>query len=205
MIVKKNKKLIIALVVGLLVVIAGTIAARAFFTATDEVSNEITVADPKVTVIEDPEDGPYEWGSNTKQVQLRNDSENMDGYVRCMIFPTVTNADGNIENVGTSGFSEPIGNSVFFGDIELVLHPSWRYLWVYKDGYFYYQNKLSTGSVTSPLLNGVKLKDGADKTKYKDLTVNIEVSADIIQPEAITKDNAWEAVKITSGGSLVLR
>lgn len=205
MIVKKNKKLIIALVVGLLVVIAGTIAARAFFTATDEVSNEITVADPKVTVIEDPEDGPYEWGSNTKQVQLRNDSENMDGYVRCMIFPTVTNADGNIENVGTSGFSEPIGNSMFFGDIELVLHPSWRYLWVYKDGYFYYQNKLSTGSVTSPLLNGVKLKDGADKTKYKDLTVNIEVSADIIQPEAITKDNAWEAVKITSGGSLVLR
>lgn len=205
MTVMKNKKLIIALVVSLLVVIAGTIAASAFFTATDDVSNEFTVADPKVTVVENPEDGPYEWGSNTKQVQLRNDSENMDGYVRCMIFPTVKNADGNIENVGTSGFSEPIGNSVFFGDIELVLHPSWRYLWVYKDGYFYYQNKLSTGSVTSPLLNGVKLKDGADKTKYKDLTVNIEVSADIIQPEAITKDNAWETVKITSGGSLVLR
>ena len=205
MTVKNNTKLIIALAVGLLIVIAGTIAASAFFTATDEVSNEFTVADPKVTVIENPEDGPYDWGDDTKQIRLRNDSENMDGYVRCMIFPTVKNANGNIENAATSGFSEPVGNSVYFGDIELVLHPSWRSFWVYKDGYFYFQNKLSTGSMTSPLLNGVKLKDGTDKTAYKDLTINIEVSADIIQPEAITKDNAWEAVKITSGGSLVLK
>ncbi len=205
MAVRKNKKLIIALVVGLLIVIVGAIAANAFFTATDEVSNEFTVAEPKVTVIENPEKGPYEWGDDTKQIRLRNDSENMDGYVRCMIFPTVKNADGNIENIATSGFSEPVGNSVFFGDIELVLHPSWRYLWVYKDGYFYYHNKLNTGNMTSPLLNGVKLKDDADKAEYKDLTVSIEVSADIIQPEAITKDNAWEAVKITSGGSLDLR
>ena len=205
MAVMKNKKVIIAIVVGLLVAVVGTIAASAFFTATDDVSNEFTVADPKVTVVEDPEDGPYEWGSDTKQVQFRNDSENMDGYVRCMIFTTIKNADGNIENIGTSGFSEPVGNSVYFGDIELVLHPSWRYLWVYKDGYFYYQSKLKTGSMTSPLLTGVKLKDGADKTAYKDLTVNIEVSADIIQPEAITKDNAWEDVTIQSNGLLALK
>lgn len=205
MAVMRNRNIVIALVMGLLVAIAGTIAASAFFTATDDVSNKFTVADPKVTVVENHENDPYEWGSDTKQVQLRNDSKNMDGYVRCMIFPTVKNADGNIENLGTSEFSDPVVNSVYFGDIELVLNPSWSRFWIYKNGYFYYKDKLKTGSITTPLLNGVKLKDGTDKTKYKDLTVNIEVSADIIQPEAITKDNAWEDVTINSNCILALK
>ncbi len=205
MTVNRNKKIVIALVVGLLVAIAGTIVASAFFTATDDVSNEFTVADPKVTVIENPENGPYEWGSDTKQVLLKNDSKDMDGYVRCMIFPTVKNADGNIENLSTSGFSEPMENSVYFGNIELVLNPSWSRFWIYKDGYFYYKDKLKTGSITTPLLNGVKMRNGADKSVFKNLTINIEVSADIIQPEAIIKDNAWEDVTIDSNGILALK
>lgn len=205
MAVMKNKKIVIALVVGLLAAVAGMITAGAFFTSSDDVSNKFTVADPKVTVVENPEDNPYEWGSDTKQVQLRNDSENMDGYVRCTVFPVITNADGNIENLGTSGFSEPVGNSVYFGDIELILHDDWSENWIYSGGYFYYKHKLMTGSETSLLLNGVDLKDGANKTKYKDLTVNIEVSADIIQPEAIAKDNAWKYVTIKSNGLLALK
>lgn len=205
MAVMKNKKIVIALVVGLLATVAGMITAGAFFTSSDDVSNKFTVADPKVTVVENPEDSPYEWGSDTKQVQLRNDSENMDGYVRCTVFPVITNADGNIENLGTSGFSEPVGNSVYFGDIELILSGDWSENWIYSGGYFYYKHKLTTGSETSLLLNGVDLKDGADKTKYKDLTVNIEVSADIIQPEAIAKDNAWKYVTIKSNGLLALK
>lgn len=205
MAVMKNKKIVIALIVGLLAVVAGMITAGAFFTSSDDVSNEFTVADPKVTVVENPEVGPYEWGSDTKQVQLRNDSENMDGYVRCTLFPVITNSDGNIENLGTSGFSEPVGNSVYYGDVELILSGDWSENWIYSNGYFYYKHKLTTGSETSLLLNGVDLKDSADKTKYKDLTINIEVSADIIQPEAITKDNAWETVTIGSNGILALR
>ena len=205
MAVMKNKKIVIALIVGLLAAVAGMITAGAFFTSSDDVSNEFTVAEPKVTVVENPEDGPYEWGSDTKQVQLRNDSENMDGYVRCTLFPVITSADGNIENLGTSGFSEPVGNSVYFGDIELILSGDWSENWIYSGGYFYYKHKLTTGSETSLLLNGVDLKDGADKTKYKDLTVNIEVSADIIQPEAIAKDSAWKYVTIRSNGLLALK
>lgn len=205
MAVMKNKKIVIALVVGLLAAVAGMITAGAFFTSSDDVSNKFTVADPKVTVVENPENGPYVWGSDTKQVQLRNDSENMDGYVRCTVFPVIINADGKIENLGTSGFSEPVENSVYYGDVELILHDNWSENWIYSGGYFYYKYKLTTGSETSLLLNGVDLKDGADKTKYKDLTVNIEVSADIIQPEAIAKDNAWEYVTIKSNGLLALK
>ena len=205
MAVMKNKKIVIALVVGLLAAVAGMITAGAFFTSSDDVSNKFTVADPKVTVVENPENGPYVWESDTKQVQLRNDSENMDGYVRCTVFPVIINADGKIENLGTSGFSEPVENSVYYGDVELILHDNWSENWIYSGGYFYYKYKLTTGSETSLLLNGVDLKDGADKTKYKDLTVNIEVSADIIQPEAIAKDNAWEYVTIKSNGLLALK
>lgn len=200
----KNKKLIAIITVCIVAVISCSIVAGAFFTANDSSVNEFTVADPKVTVEETPKDGPYEWSADGKHVSLRNDSTNLNGYVRAMIFPILKNADGNTQNIGTSGFSNPSGNTVTFGDFVFTLASDWSKNWVYKNGYFYYKSELAPGQSTSLLLRGVTLKGTADKTKYADITVNIEVSADIIQKEALIKDNAWSDVKITNG-QLALR
>lgn len=199
----KNKKIIIS-VVSCVVALAiiGTVLAVAFFTASDTAENQFTVATPVVTVVEDPEDGPYEWTEDSKSVWLRNDSENLDGYVRCTVFPVILNADGNIVNTGTSSMSEPQeidGQMVIaFGDIYLVLadNDSWEDNWIYADGYFYYREKLSAGEETTPLISGVILSPDADIDEYADYTIDIEVFADIIQEEAITVDNSWPAVQV---------
>lgn len=198
--IRKNKKLLTCLLVVILLLTC-VISVAAYFTARDTAINKFTVAEPKVTVIETPESGPYEWGMDTKKVKLRNDSTNMDGYVRCTIFPIVTNSNGNIENIETVPLPEPDGIAIIYKDFVFMLDESWENNWIYRNGYFYYKHELAEGETTPLLLTGVFVNSESPE-KFEDLTVTVNVSADIIQREAIIKDNAWSDISISSDNTL---
>ena len=139
------------------------------------------------------DENEYNW--DTKEVMLVNQDipHAVPGVVRAMIVPVLKTNDGS--NLGLAGsmapLSEPIGNTMALGDFVFTFQNNWQDDWFFKDGFFYYRKVLQPGESTTMLLSGVSLADPSLAEKYKDMRIEVEVMADIIQAANGAPTAAW--------------
>ena len=149
-----------------------------------------------LSAMTDPKENPFSFGKIkididedfdgwvTKEVRLTNDGEdNVPGVVRAMIVVQLKDENGD----GINGDFDPDN------EIELVYDANWATYWFFKDGFYYYREVLDPGVTTEPLLSKVQLADDTPdmREKYKDVTVEVVVMADIIQAANGAPEAAW--------------
>lgn len=138
----KNKKiLLVFMFIICLGVVGGTIA---YFYRSTTVSNSITTAEYKTTVIEEFV-SPANWlpGDVTeKKVNITNDSE-IEISVRAKVEEKWLAADGTTVLSGVRG------------DVKLALYEVEPYWIENTDGYYYYQETLSPGETSLDFINSV--------------------------------------------------
>ena len=147
-------------------------------------------------------------GSGNKVVQVKSteSANRSDEVVRITFVPEVASNDdtGNVamNETWTEVKSEAVGGSTkYFIETELLklyLADDWQSYYIYKDGVFYYNRVVSTGTTTEELLSGVVLQDGVNKADYGDIKVN--VIADAIQSSPADSPKKW-GLKISDDGS----
>ncbi|NLB61603.1 MAG: hypothetical protein GX802_04160 [Clostridiales bacterium] len=182
------KKLIRTAQLALLVILSGALlvgGTLAYLTAIGAIKNTISLGQIMVDIEEPGVDkNNVEWGSFTKPVYLTVPSGSVGGVVRIMILPMFKNASGDFIENSSVALNAPIDNKIEMGDITLMFDSAWSTNWFYKDGYFYYKTVVPSGGATEKLLAGVRLTNNTVemRAKYQDISVEIEVIADIIQP-----------------------
>lgn len=156
-----------------------------YMTATSDIEiNTFSIGTADVTIVEtNVNSSSVSWGSNNKPVSIQNTGE-IDGVVRVMFVPVLTDGDGNVVAGDLGDMPSSIsGDTIVLGDITLHLASNWSSYWIYKDGYFYYNSVLEVGNTTQTLLTGVTLTNGelTDVSLADSVTVTIDVLADILQ------------------------
>lgn len=171
---------------------------------TPEKTNAFSVGDTSVEIVEPGVDpGNVPWGANAKPVQLKSpgSADNVPGVVRAMIVPVLTEkSTGKVLSGNLGALGAPSGNTLVLGDITLHFAADWNTNWFYKDGYFYYRKVLSPGETTPLLLTGVTLSAGVSAEEYKNISVKIDVLADILQASGTAAADEWG---VTVNGSNV--
>lgn len=179
------------------VLVGGTLAFLHVITVT--ATNPFTFGNASITIEEEFDN----W--DMKKVFLTNDDleENVPGVVRAMIVPVLKDATTGDGLGGTlQALSEPVDNKMVVGDFTFQFASDWASNWFYQDGYFYYRKVLEPGETSTQLLQKVTLtNDTQEKRKeYENVTVEVEVLADILQAEGGAAAEAWG---ITVSGSAV--
>jgi len=192
---KRTVRLLGQLVLTVLVFVSLSINGSLSYLSnqTVPVSNNFTMGIPKVEINEPSVDPDHvQWGANSKPVTLSVPLNAGGGVVRASFIPMFKNAAGVL--------AQPISNQLVCGDITLHFTPGWDTNWFYRNGYFYYKTVLAPGQTTTMLLSGVTLTANTPEmiTKYQDISVEIEVLADILQKNADT-DTLWGVTVDDSG------
>lgn len=190
------KLLLVMLVLG----IGGTLMFLTHITNT--VTNAFSVGSTSIEIVEPGVDpGSVSWGAESKPVYLKNPSaeDSVDGVVRAMIVPRLIDKETGQETGGNLGsLAEPAGSTLVLGDITLHFAGDWSSNWFYKDGYFYCRRVLKPGETSPQLLAGVTLTDASKAEEYQNLTVKIEVMADILQADGTAAQTEWE-INVSNG------
>lgn len=163
----KKKFIGISIVVTCTLLIAIGISF-AYFTSKDSVVNVFNTGDINIEVNENIDDS-----KDIKQVWVENKGPS-DCLVRVSITPRWVDEEGNPINGDVNmielGFAEQTDNA-----------PKWI---KGSDGFYYYTSRLSSGEITSNLLETVKLKDNIPE-EYKDMTLKIDVKSEAVQANKI--------------------
>lgn len=192
---------VLALVVG--VFVASGSALATLDALTESKSNEMTVADVQVSIVEN---GSVVEGTNTvslgdsaKTIKLEVPSGHPAAVVRCKFAPpTVSSVEKDAQgndtvvaqayNQGSSATSAPNADGVVVsGDFVLHLSSSWQDGWFYHDGWFYAKKVVQPGQSTPVLLEGVTCSGDASP----DGTIQVDVTADAIQETPADAPSAW--------------
>lgn len=166
------------------------------------VTNAFSVGQIEIEVLEpgvDPDSVP--WGADTKPVQLTipDGAENTSGVVRAMLVPRLVNrTTGEATGKDLGSISAPSGNQLVMGDITLHFAGDWSGNWIYKEGFFYYNKVLAPGETTPELLAGVTLTDPGKREEYQDITVKLDVLADVLQAQGGAVETEW-GMKVENG------
>ena len=200
---QKKKAGIYGIAVTIVLALAATFTIMYLTSLTPTVTNAFSVGEGDVNIVEPGVDpGNVPWGTDTKPVRLEIPSgdSNIPGVVRAMVIPVLKDKETGEGSDGELGsLTEPTGNTLVVGDITLHFADDWSSNWFYKDGYFYYKRVLKPGEQTTNLLSGVTLTDGSLSQEYADLTVEIEVLADVLQIDGDAPEKEWN-VSVGSNG-----
>ena len=187
----------------ILVTLSGGITL-ALLTMSQSLTNNFILADPAIEILEPSvEPGNAEWGIDSKNVKISSLPGNTDVYVRVALVISAKDGAGNLVPYDFGGMRAPSsGGELTAGDFTLHFDQAWEQHWFFKDGYFYYMEKLQPGGQTEVLLRGVALTvdTPAIRAKYRSLRVHVDVLASSIQ----TKGDAvleW-GVSLREDGSL---
>lgn len=152
--------------------------------------NAFSLGEPTVEIEEDFD------GWDHKKVSLKNQEgeDAVSGVARAMLVPVLKDKNtgaGLGEELGPIG--QPTGTTIVLGDLTLHLAENWQDNWFYLDGYFYYRKVLKPGQTSEPLLEKVSLTHDTQelRRKYKDVQIEIEVMADILQADSGAPMEAW--------------
>lgn len=160
-----------ALALTLIFSAGGTLAWLA--ASTEETVNTFSPAAMEITVQEDFD------GKIKKNVRVENKSETAV-YIRVALVPTWVNAAG-----------EPMAQSASLGNLIFTNLPASG--WIEQDGYYYYTQPVSAGSITPELFTRAEVKANAAPAGC---TMDLQVLAQAVQAtpkDAVTA--AWgEAV-----------
>lgn len=182
------------------VLLVGSTLAAALTANAGTVTNPFTFGETKIIIDEDP----YSW--TTKKVYLKAGAgeDYVDCVVRAMIIPVfyIVERDGNGAVIPSSrqptdgaagALTAPTGNTIVLGDFTFHLVSGWTSNWFYKDGYFYCKKVLSPGGNSVQLLDKVTLTvdNTANREKYANIEVQVEVMADSIQAAGGAPEDAW--------------
>jgi len=186
---RKKRNLILAITLCGLLLAGGSLAYMA--AAMAPLTNPFTFGTTEIDIDEDFD------GWDLKEVCLVNvaGEGRVPGVVRALLIPVLKDADSGRTIGGDMGpLSDPTGGTeLVLGDLTFELDPDWETNWFYKDGYFYYRTVLQPGETTAPLLHRVRLTDDtpAMREKYADITITVEVFADILQAAGGAASQAW--------------
>ena len=175
----KNKKSL-ALIVSM--IILGTFAAGSTIawlkTETDTVTNTFEKAYVDCEVKED-----WTPGEKKQDVKIKNTS-NIDAYIRVAVIPEFEDDEGNV-----------VAQSCELSDLNIIFNGIGT-KWIEKDGYYYYKEKVSSGSNTDILIKKATLK-----TK-NNCNLNLHIMAEAIQaqPKDVV-ESAW-GVTVDKDGKL---
>lgn len=168
---RKNRVLLIALVVAIVATIAG--GTLAFFAAEETAHNVITTGMLDVDLKEEtdggepwPEDGfdNIEPGDDvTKKVYGENNGT-VDFYLRVKVVKTITDKDGRTDTLN-------------FDQITIDLNTT---DWTEKDGYYYYNKALKPGEKSVPLFTKVSFSEDLPNA-YMEAKVEIDVTMQAVQ------------------------
>lgn len=168
---RKNRVLLIALVVAIVATIAG--GTLAFFAAGETAHNVITTGMLDVDLKEEtdggepwPEDGfdNIEPGDDvTKKVYGENNGT-VDFYLRVKVVKTITDKDGRTDTLN-------------FDQITIDLNTT---DWTEKDGYYYYNKALKPGEKSVPLFTKVSFSEDLPNA-YMEAKVEIDVAMQAVQ------------------------
>ena len=195
---------LVPLIVVMIVIVAAAFTIMYMTHLTDTVKNTFTMGTADVTVEEPNVDDSdnVAWGENSKNVILTNTGD-IKGVVRAMIVPVLNDTEGNPVggNLGEMKAPDAGTNTLVMGDITLHFDENWEQNWFYKDGYFYYKRVLEPGKSTEKLLKGVTLTNGNLTEAYGEITVTIDVLADILQTEGNAPSEEW-GVTVSETGAV---
>lgn len=148
----------------------------------------------------EPENNAY---SISKQVEIYDQREKNDEYLRVRFVPSWHDASDNVCG-GIAGLTD-LKNASCSGDkllfknkndqtvITLTLADHWDDHWTFDpdDGCFYYDAAITPGDISQTLLSDVTIsKDVYDLAK--DYTLQIDVLADAVQTCASAKETLWQ-------------
>ena len=168
---RKNRILLIALVIAIVAIIAsGTLA---YFVAEETAYNVITTGKLDVDLKEEtdggepwPEDGfdNIEPGDDvTKKVYGVNNGT-VDFWLRVEVVKTITDKDGNTDTLSFENIT------IDFNTTD----------WTEKDGYYYYNKALKPGEESVPLFTTVSFADSLTN-EYMEAKVEIDVTMQAVQ------------------------
>lgn len=182
-----NKKSILFALSVMLVLVISAGGTMAYLTArTQDRDNAFGFPTAGVTIEENFS------GWDLKEVQVKNDST-VPGVVRVMLLPRVEDAAGSYVSANLGTLAAPQDNKLVMGDFTLELAANWADHWFYQDGFFYYRQVLGSAATTEKLLQKVSLTQDTPelREKYKDLSVKVDVQADILQAEGGAPQAEW--------------
>ena len=157
---KKKKPLIyIALLFSVFLIIGGTIA---YFTTSDTFNNEFNAGTYKM-VVQEKFNSPSNWmpGDRTPKTVKAINKGSTPAAVRIKLTPSWKDKNGNpLELVDDEDNSVAIIN---FSD-------DWEENYIYSDGYYYYNNSLSTNEMAPSLISSVTFNPDANIDSEKTCT-----------------------------------
>lgn len=192
----RKKSVMTGLAIALVLLISAGTTVAYLTTRTETKDNLFAFPPAGVDIVEDFK------GWDLKQVQVKNTSDKVPGVVRVLLLPRVKNADGSYADASLGSLGKPQGNSIVMGDFTFELAAGWSDNWFYQDGFFYCKKVLAPGETSPILLNKVRLTSDTPelREKYKGLTVNVDVLADVLQAEGGAPEAEWD---VTVNGSAV--
>lgn len=189
--------LIIAVVLGLSIAIAGT--TYAYLTlATEAANNPFAAPEVRAVLLENGQEIAQDQttperevalGADTKQVQIQNPESGADFAVRLTFSPQILAEESTSESPVYEYFdsgliSEPVNNTVVMGSITLHFAEGWQNDWFFDNGFFYYNTILAAGETTPALLVGVT-------TDLSDEDIKVLVSYEAIQAYPNQAREVW--------------
>lgn len=181
----KTPKVILLVVSLLLVMVLSIGGTLAWLTAeTVPVENTFTAGEVTTTVVEELEDGVK------NNVQIKNDEESVDAYIRAMVVVTWQNDDGNV--YGTA----PVVGTDYTITWSGIDDNSW-----FKIGdYYYHKAAVEPGNSTSVLFTNCEPFEDKAPEGYH---LCVEVISSAIQAEPSTAvTEAWKVVTVNESGNL---
>lgn len=182
----KTPKVILLVVSLLLVMVLSIGGTLAWLTAeTAQVVNTFTAGEVTTTVVEKLEDGVK------NNVQIKNDVNSVDAYIRAMVVVTWQNKDGNV--YGTA----PVVGTDYIITWSGIDDNSW-----FKIGdYYYHKAAVEPGNSTSVLFTNCKVNEVVTPPEGYHLCVEVISSAIQAEPDTAVQE-AWKVVTVDANGKL---
>ena len=188
-----SKKRLTILLVSLLSVVAISVGITLayIFTDTDPVENEFQPSKVACAVVENGSDAEntdstVNTGIAKTDVQIKNTGDT-DAYIRVAVVVTWKKADGTV------WAQAPVENTDYSMTVDLANG------WFEKDGYYYYDSKISPDKLTSVLINHAEVLKAAPKEDYQ---LSIEIVASAIQAKPTTVVAEQWGVKVADDGTI---
>lgn len=173
----KTPKVILLVVSLLLVMVLSIGGTLAWLTAeTKPVVNTFTPGEVTTTVVEDLNSGVK------NNVQIKNDVNSVDAYIRAMVVVTWQDNDGNV--YGTAPKEGMDYTITWSGTAE---NGGW---FNGTDGYYYHKTPVKPEGSTSILFTNCKVNDGVTPPEGYHLCVEVISSAIQAEPDTAVKE-AW--------------
>ena len=168
---RKNRFILVALVIALIATIAG--GTLAYFVAEETAYNVITTGKLDVELKEEtdggepwPEDGfeNIEPGDDVTKIVYGENHGTVDFWLRIKLDKTITDANGKTDTLS-------------FDKITIDINTT---DWTEKDGYYYYNSLVKPGDKTVPLFTKVSFSDDLTN-EYMEAKVEINVTMQAVQ------------------------